>query len=131
MFPVRWESKTTGKSGYAPACASEWWAGVCEKPGIKFVDCCHRLLIKLSDAVIHKHLDGDHTVGVYPPMEDGSCYFLAVDFDEAEWRDGAQAFMQSWAELGVPAAQRFRAPVRGLAPGFSSPPGWRRATPAA
>ena len=23
---------TTGKSGYAPACANEWRAGVCEKP---------------------------------------------------------------------------------------------------
>ena len=37
-------------------------------------------------------------------MEDDSCYFLAVDFDEAEWRDDAQGFMQSCAELGVPAA---------------------------
>ncbi|HMQ71772.1 MAG TPA: DEAD/DEAH box helicase, partial [Rubrivivax sp.] len=27
VFPVRWESKTTGKSGYAPACANEWRAG--------------------------------------------------------------------------------------------------------
>ena len=23
VYPVRWESKTTGKSGYAPACANE------------------------------------------------------------------------------------------------------------
>ncbi|MCZ3115108.1 hypothetical protein NYZ21_21960, partial [Acinetobacter baumannii] len=39
VFPVRWESKTTGKSGYAPACANEWRAGVCEKPRIKCGDC--------------------------------------------------------------------------------------------
>ena len=51
-----------------------------------------------------KHLAGDHTVGVYPLMEDDSCYFLAVDFDQAEWRDDARAFMQSCAELGVSAA---------------------------
>jgi hypothetical protein len=31
VFPVRLESKTSGKSGYAPACANEWRAGVCEK----------------------------------------------------------------------------------------------------
>lgn len=104
VFPVRWESKTTGKSGYAPACANEWRAGVCEKPRIKCGDCGHRLLIPLSDAVIYNHLAGDHTVGVYPLLEDDSCYFLAVDFDEAEWRDDAQAFMQSCVELGVPAA---------------------------
>lgn len=104
VYPVRWESKTTGKSGYAPACANEWRAGVCEKPRIKCGDCSHRLLIPLSDAVIYNHLAGEHTVGVYPLMEDDSCYFLAVDFDEAEWRDDARAFMQSCDEFGVPAA---------------------------
>lgn len=34
VYPIRWESKTTGKSGYTPACANEWRAGVCEKPRI-------------------------------------------------------------------------------------------------
>lgn len=52
VYPVRWESKTTGKSGYAPACANEWRAGVCEKPRVKCGDCSNRLLIPLSDAVI-------------------------------------------------------------------------------
>jgi superfamily II DNA or RNA helicase len=104
VYPVRWEGKTSGKSGYAPACANEWRAGVCEKPRIKCGDCDHRLLIPLSDAVIYDHLAGEHTVGVYPLLEDDSCYFLAVDFDEAEWRQDAQAFMQSCNELGVPAA---------------------------
>ena len=102
VYPVRWESKTTGKSGYAPACANEWRAGVCEKPRIKCGDCGNRLLIPLSDAVIYDHLAGEHTVGVYPLLEDDTCYFLAVDFDEAEWRDDARAFMQSCEELGVP-----------------------------
>jgi hypothetical protein len=35
VYPVRWESRATGKSGYAPACANEWRARVCEKPRIK------------------------------------------------------------------------------------------------
>ncbi|WP_367025920.1 DEAD/DEAH box helicase family protein [Methylococcus sp. ANG] len=83
---------------------SEWRAGVCEKPRIKCADCSNRLLIPLSDAVIYKHLAGEHTVGVYPLLEDDGCHFLAVDFDEAEWRDDARAFMQSCDELGVPAA---------------------------
>lgn len=104
VFPVRWESKTTGKSGYAPACANEWRPGVCEKPRIKCGDCGNRLLVPLSDTVIYNHLAGGHTVGVYPLLEDDSCHFLAVDFDEAEWRDDAQAFMLSCSELGVSAA---------------------------
>ncbi len=104
VYPIRWEGKTSGKSGYAPACVNEWRAGVCEKPRIKCGDCSNRLLIPLSDAVIYDHLAGEHTVGVYPLLEDDTCYFLAVDFDEAEWRDDARAIMQSCHELGVPAA---------------------------
>jgi len=104
VYPTRWESKTTGKAGYAPACANEWRAGVCEKPRVKCTDCPNRSFIPLSDAVIYGHLAGEHTVGVYPLLEDDSCYFLAVDFDEAEWRDDARAFVQSCEALGVPAA---------------------------
>jgi superfamily II DNA or RNA helicase len=104
VYPVRWEGKTSGKSGYAPACANEWRAGVCEKPRIKCGDCSHRLLVPLSDSVIYDHLAGKQTVGVYPLLEDDTCHFLAVDFDEADWQQDAQAFMQSCNELGVPAA---------------------------
>jgi len=104
VYPIRWESKTTGKSGYAPACANEWRAGVCEKPRIKCGDCGNRLLIPLSDAVIYGHLAGEHTVGVYPLLEDDCCYFVAVDFDEADWREDARAFMGSCEVLGIPAA---------------------------
>ena len=103
-YPIRWESKSTGKSGYAPACANEWRIGVCEKPRIKCADCGNRLLVPLSDQVIYDHLAGQHTVGVYPLLEDDTCYFLAVDFDEAEWEDDARAFVQSCGELGVPVA---------------------------
>lgn len=103
-YPVRWESQTSGKSGYAPACANEWRANVCDKPRIKCSDCSNRLLIPLSDAVIYDHLAGEHTIGIYPMLEDDSCYFLAVDFDESDWRDDALAFLQSCEDLGVPAA---------------------------
>lgn len=58
--------------------------GVCEKPRIRCGDCDNRVLIPLSDAVIYDHLAGEHTVGVYPLLVDDSCYFLAVDFDEAQ-----------------------------------------------
>ena len=104
IYPVRWESKTTGKSGYTPVCANEWRAGVCGKPRVKCGDCCNRLLMPLTDAVIYDHLAGQHTIGVYPLLQDDGCHFLAVDFDEAEWREDARAFMQSCEDLGVPAA---------------------------
>lgn len=104
VYPIRWESKTTGNSDYAPACANEWRAGICEKPRIKCGDCSNRLLIPLSDSVIYDHLAGEHTVGIYPLLIDDTCYFLAVDFDEADWREDALAFAKSCDELGVPAS---------------------------
>lgn len=103
VYPIRWESKA-GKSGYAPACANEWRPRVCEKPRIKCGDCGNRQLLPLTDEVIFRHLAGDVVLGIYPLLPDDTCYFLAVDFDEAEWRDDARAFVQSCHELNVPVA---------------------------
>jgi superfamily II DNA or RNA helicase len=103
IYPVRWESKSTGKAGYVPACANEWRPGICHKPRIKCSDCGQRLLIPISDSVIYDHLAGEHTVGVYPLLPDDTCHFLAVDFDKQDWREDAQAFIQSCRTLGVPA----------------------------
>ena len=103
VYPIRWESKA-GRSGYAPACANEWRPGVCDKPRIKCGDCGNRKLLPLTDEVVFRHLAGDIVIGIYPLLPDDTCYFLAVDFDEAEWRDDARAFVQSCHELHVPVA---------------------------
>ncbi|EEV5907182.1 DEAD/DEAH box helicase, partial [Escherichia coli] len=63
VWALRWESKTSGKSGYSPACANEWQLGICGKPRIKCGDCAHRQLIPVSDLVIYHHLAGTHTAG--------------------------------------------------------------------
>jgi superfamily II DNA or RNA helicase len=103
-FPVRWHSVTSGKSGYAPACANEWVRGVCEKPRIKCADCENRKFIALSDQVIFEHLTGKLTAGVYPLLHDDTCYFVVADFDDAEWREDARAFVAAAADVGVSAA---------------------------
>lgn len=103
IYPIRWEGKS-GKSGYAPACANEWRPGVCEKPRIKCGDCSQRQLLPVTDEVIYRHLAGELVIGVYPLLTDDTCHFLAVDFDEADWRDDARVFLQSCHALGVPVA---------------------------
>lgn len=103
IYPVRWENKA-GKSGYAPACANEWRPGVCEKPRIKCSECPNRKFLPLTDQVIYDHLVGRHVIGVYPLLADDTCRFLAVDFDEAQWREDAVAFVQSCHALDVPVA---------------------------
>lgn len=104
LYPVRWENLTTGISGYSPVCVNDRRHGICEKPRIKCADCNHRQMKPLSDQVIYEHLAGKRTVGVYPMLTDDTCHFLAADFDEADWREDAKAFIQSCRELGVPAA---------------------------
>lgn len=103
VYPRRWES-AKGKSGYSPACGNEWKPGICQKPRVKCGDCNQRQLLPIADQVIYDHLAGKQTLGVYPLLSDDSCHFLAADFDEADWREDAKAFMQSCRELDIPAA---------------------------
>jgi hypothetical protein len=57
VYPRRFESRKTGKAGYAPACANEWVRGVCEKPRVKCAECPHRRFLPMTDQVIHKLRD--------------------------------------------------------------------------
>lgn len=112
VHALRWDSKS-GKSGYAPACSNEWKAGICEKPRIKCAECQHRRFLPVTDSVIHNHLAGKITVGIYPLLQGDSCYLLAADFDEADWQEDAQAFMRSCSELKVPASLEISRSGRG------------------
>src|SRR5207249_9949161 len=58
VYPRRFESRKTGKAGYALACANEWIRGVCEKPRIKCTDCPNRRFLQITDEVIGWHLSG-------------------------------------------------------------------------
>lgn len=110
VYPRRFESRLTGRAGYAPACGNEWVRGICEKPRIKCADCPHRAFLQVTDEVIHWHLSGrdkngaDFTAGVYPMLLDESCFFLAIDFDKETWRDDVRAIMETCHTLGIPAA---------------------------
>src|SRR5687767_8703831 len=87
VYPRRFESRTTGKAGYAPACANEWVHGICEKPRIKCAECPNRRFLPVTDDVIRWHLSGydadaqPFVAGVYPLLQDETCFLLAVDFD--------------------------------------------------
>jgi superfamily II DNA or RNA helicase len=91
VFPKRWEGRD-GKCGYSPACQNEWVRGVCDKPRTKCSECLHRKFVPLTEEILHRHLKGQMTIGVYPLLKDETCYFLAVDFDKKEWMDDVSAF---------------------------------------
>jgi hypothetical protein len=99
VYPRRFESRKTGKTGYQPVCANEWVQGVCEKPRIKCSDCPHQRFVSVADEAIRWHLSGkdnegkDFVMGIYPMLQDETCFVLAVDFDKEGWQADAKAFM--------------------------------------
>jgi superfamily II DNA or RNA helicase len=101
VFAQRWESNTTGKSGYSPVCENEWDKDLCRKPKIKCQDCSHQLFHTLTPQIIYDHLSGIKTVGIYPLLEDNTCYFLSVDFDKKQWQDDVRAFIETCKNLGL------------------------------
>ena len=94
IYPVRWVSKTTGEPGYSPLCANKWRPSICKLPTIKCSECSNSLYAPVTDTIIRQHLRGEITAGVYPLLVDNRCYFLAIDFDEADWREDARAVHQ-------------------------------------
>jgi superfamily II DNA or RNA helicase len=109
VYPRRFESRSSGKTGYSPVCANEWVTGICEKPRIKCSACQHRQFLPVTDDVIHRHLvgtderGGDFVAGVYPMLLDESCFFLAIDLDKSGWREDAVAVMETCRQINVPA----------------------------
>lgn len=78
IFPIRFESKKTGKPGYAPACSNKWEPGLCLlKTGGKCSDCLDQAFVPVGEQVVIDHLQGRHVMGAYPLLEDETCWFLA------------------------------------------------------
>ena len=100
VFALRWESQS-GTSGYTPACALEWQKPVCQKPVIKCNQCQHRKLLPLTEQVVIEHIKGEKTIGLYPLLQDGTCSFLAVDFDKSQWQQDVLAFAATCKKLNI------------------------------
>ncbi len=109
VYPRRFQSRKTGKSGYQPACGNEWVRGICEKPKIKCMQCANSRFLPVTDEVIRWHLSGtngdgkDFVMGVYPMLQDETCFFLAADFDKANWQEDVKAVLESCRNLNLAA----------------------------
>ena len=108
VYPRRFESSRTGKSGYQPACRKEWIRPFCQKPKIKCGNCENRDFTPISDDVIRNHLIGndptdryrrEFVVGMYPLLLDETCWFLAVDFDKETWKKDSRAYIETCSFL--------------------------------
>ena len=113
VFPRRFESKRTGKSGYQPVCRNEWIRPFCQKPKIKCGNCGNRDFTPLSENVIRNHLIGidptdryrrEFVIGVYPMLLDENSWFLAVDFDKETWKEDVKVYLETCRTFNVPTA---------------------------
>lgn len=104
IFPTRFMSKRTGRPGYAPACSNKFVRGICGLPVVKCGDCPNQAFLPVDDQAILDHLRGHHVMGVYPLLRDETCWFLAVDFDRAAWKDDVLSFVETCRSLHVPVA---------------------------
>jgi superfamily II DNA or RNA helicase len=104
VYARRWENKSNGTSGYSPACRNQWQFGVCGKPRIPCSKCQNRSYAALDEEVIENHLRGNIVVGIYPMYPDETCWFLAIDFDEADWRNDISVLRDICTEYKIPIA---------------------------
>ena len=101
VYPTRFASKKTSRFGYAPACGNKFVPGVCELPRIRCGECPNQAFHVVDDQSILHHLQGRHVMGVYPLLEDDTCWLLAADFDKATWREDVAAFVETCRSSGV------------------------------
>lgn len=102
VYAVRWEGKG-GKTGYSPAGIRDWEHLSFTKTGKK-KPVRVRKPFALNDDVVRDHLLGNQTIGIYPLLQDDTCWFVAVDFDKKSWDEDACAFLKTCRETGVPAS---------------------------
>ena len=102
VFAVRWEKGN--KSGYMPAYFYDPYHLRAHKMnGGTFQNYNEKSHLKLTDEQIQKHLNGLQQIGVYPLLEENTSWFLAADFDKANWQDEAIAFLNACKEKQIPA----------------------------
>ncbi len=88
VYAIRWEN-SDGRSGYMPKADRDWKSYLRAKDqDRKKFDRQTRKFRPLTQDVLRGHLVGDHTVGIYPLLQDETCWFLAVDFDKRTWQRG-------------------------------------------
>lgn len=102
VYAKRWESKK-GKCGYSPVCLNEWIPTVCNKPNVKCSECENRSYASLDYSVIDNHLRGNIIAGIYPLLQDETCRFLAIDFDDDNWQEDISAVRELCEKNSIPA----------------------------
>ena len=93
VYAQRWESSSTGKSGWSPATKGRWSKG---RPPKDY--------LPLTDDVFISHLRGEETIGIYPLLRGDTCSLLVCDFDKGTWALDSLAYLDACHHHAIPAA---------------------------
>ena len=101
------DKNNPSKKYYVPKCANEWNKNVCNKTmNKKCKDCNYWLDKPIDKEVIKNHLFNNNPIGIYPMLEDETCYFLVFDFDdkknENDIKEDVLAFANICDKYNVP-----------------------------
>lgn len=85
---------------YIPACVNEWKKGVCNKTMGKLCKACqYRENKPISKDTIKNHIYDNKTIGIYPMLEDETCYFIAFDFDDKKNENHVKVDVLAFAKI--------------------------------
>jgi superfamily II DNA or RNA helicase len=104
VYATRWENKKRTGSGYSPVCLNQWHKDLCGKPKTPCSKCKNSSYAPLNERVIEDHLRGIIVAGVYPMMQDETCFFLAIDFDKEGWQKDISIVRDACKEFNIPVA---------------------------
>ncbi len=86
VYAVRWEKD--GRSGYMPAYKVDWEDyNRYKSSGGTFSGYTKKEYLPFNDTVVKEHFLGKTTIGIYPLLPDNTSFFIAADFDEANWQE--------------------------------------------
>lgn len=86
VYAIRWEKD--GRSGYTPAYKVDWEDYNRHKSaGGTFANYTKKEYLPFNGAALKEHFIGKSTIGIYPLLSDNTSFFIAADFDEANWQE--------------------------------------------
>ncbi len=119
VYALRFENRRTDKRGYSFVCANKWDRNLCDikkdgKKGKCSGKCPGRSYCPMTREAVRSHLMGEDpncedVLGAYPLEPDDTTTFLALDLDEASWKEDVTALRETCKITGVtPAVERSR-----------------------
>lgn len=102
VYAVRWEKE--GRSGYMPAYKVDWEDYNRHKSsGGTFANYTKKEYLPFNDTALKEHFLGKSTIGIYPLLSDNTSFFIAADFDEANWQESILKLHKICKEVELPA----------------------------